>query len=65
MRKNIDKSQQSKKIFDFWECPDFDSKNQMTEISIDFISIGVRLLIVSLLNEIKTVVTEKHLFFNE
>ena len=43
-----------------WECPDFLAKNQMTELWIESFSLSVRGLLVTVMKEIKTAVTEKH-----
>ena len=61
MRLNVDKSEQNKNL-DSWECSDFDAKDQRTEFYIESFFLSVRLLIVTLLKEIKTVVTQKHNF---
>ena len=61
MRLNFKKSQNffQKKI-NSWECPDLDAKNQPTEIWVKSFPLDLELLFVTLMNEIKPVVTEKH-----
>ena len=44
----------------YWTSPGFDAKNHMREIGIEFFSLGVKLLIVTLMKEIKAAVTERH-----
>ena len=51
----------SLKKFSFWTWPNFDAKNQLTEINLKFYP-SVRLLVVTSMKEVKPVVTErKHL----
>ena len=52
------------KTFDFREWPDFDAKNKLTELLIQSFFLSERLLIVTLMKEIETVVTQKHHFDN-
>ena len=61
---NRKKKQNFFKKIDSWECPDFDSKNQLTENVIESFFPSLRLLIVTLMEGIKPVVTEKHYFDN-
>ena len=51
---------QEKTAFEFWESPDFDAKNQLTEIGLESFSPSVRFLIVIFMKENKPVITEKH-----
>ena len=48
----------------FRECRDFDAKNQLTVIWNESFFLRARMLIVTLVKELKPVVTEKHHFDN-
>ena len=62
-RLNIDITQW-KKIFDSWERPDFDAKNQLPKNWSESFSLNAMLLIVTFVEESKPVITEKHHFDN-
>ena len=64
-RSNFDKSQRTEKKFDTLENPDSDTKNQMVEISFESFSLTVRLLILTIMKEVKPVVTEKRHLDNQ
>ena len=64
MRLNIVKSQQNNRKFDSWESPHFDAKYQITETGIEFFPLSVSFPIVTLMQKIKTMATEKHHFDN-
>ena len=64
-RSNFDKSQLIKKKLDISGSPDFKAKNQMKEYSIKLFTLTVGLLILTIMKEIKPLVTEKRHLDNQ
>ena len=52
----------NKKTFNSWECPDLDAKKQPTEKRSEPSSLDIGLPYLTLMKEIKPVVTDKHRF---